>query len=178
MVSSALQPIVHSPPAEPEYKFLKNLNIKRIDTPDPSNEDYAETWPAGEKGTSDRPRPSEIPLNQNGVQVFKPDQFDNKMMAGEALHIDPVAQRYQQQFAATLTPDQIKGIKEDNDYKQANTDEAAKMRSGVASIMRGYLVGQWPKEEIDKFLTPAQKTMLDQLGQYMRTGQDTMVAPK
>lgn len=160
-----------SGPAAPKYGFLGRLNIKRIDTP-AQGQGYAETWPAGETGAPDRPRPQELPLNQNGIQVFRPDQWSEDDTAGEALHIDPVARAFSSKFAATLTPAQVEELKRQPDFAASGGESPERqMQNAVDAAMRGYLVGQWPAEAVQKFFTPRQAQMLDELKAYMQTGQ-------
>ena len=151
------------------YKFVDALNIKRIDTPQ-DGKGYAETWSAGEEGTPETPRPVELPIDQNGVQVFRPDAYDENMHAGEALHLDPVANKYRAAILETLIPDQIDLLKQVPDYRVGNGNEQQRLQSAVDSAIRGAVVGQWPKSEVDSFFSPEQRAALDELLQYMHSG--------
>lgn len=160
-----------------KYGFLDALNLKRIDTPGESPEGYiAETWAAGSPGyqspTRYVPRPQGIPIDQHGVQVFEPTKFSEDDLAGEALHLDPVAAKYRDAFEKSVTPQQLEEIKQQPDYLAPNTDVAAQMRSGIDATMRGYLVGQWPAADVQRFFTPKQKEMLDKLKTYMQSGRE------
>lgn len=172
---SVPQPLPAAAPAtSSQYRFMDALNIKRIDSPDQAEgEGYSETWPVGEEGTPERPRPADIPMNQHGVQVFKPDQFTEHDLAGEALHIDPVAAKYRDALSSTLSPEQIARLKEIPDYQEGDGSQAHRMQNAVDSAMRGYLVGQWPLAEVKAFFNPEQLQLLDELKSYMQTGKES-----
>lgn len=150
------------------YGFVRKNNPVVITTPQ-SDRGYAETWHPGDKGDEKYPRPKEIPLDRNGVQIFRPDKFSADDLAGEMLHVDPKAQQASDAFAKSLTSAQLAQVKETPDYQQENTDESAKLRSGVDSVIRGYVVGQWPQKALNEFgFTSEQKKILDDLKQYMQ----------
>lgn len=152
--------------ATKKYGFLKKHNFAQIVTPQ-EGRGYAETWPAGEVGGEDYPRPQEIPLDRNGVQIFQPDKFTIDDIAGEAMHIDPQAQEVRKNFYNTLTPSQFSELRRQPDYMAGNVDDERRIQNAVDAAMRGYVVNQWPKEAVDTFFTPDQRAMLDGLKQYM-----------
>lgn len=153
----------------PAFKFVDNYDLRRVDTP-MEGRGYAETWPAGEGGSKEFPRPAEIPLDKLGIQVFKPDKWTDRDTAGELLHIDPVANYYRGKFADSLTPNQLETLRQQPDFKEGDQPDGKRMQNAVDAAMRGYTVGQWPKEAVDSFFNPSQRKMMDSLRKYMITG--------
>lgn len=153
------------------YPFLRNHDMAYMATPR-ANEGFAETWPAGETGTPDRPRPNQFPIERPGIQVFKPKQFSSNDIAGEALHIDPVVARVQQKLAPTLSQDQWAELRQQPDYEMGDGDTKQRENSAIAAAVRGYAVKQWPQEAIDRFWKPDQRAVLDGLTRYMSTGKE------
>lgn len=149
-----------------KYGFIKQHDVVQIVTPQ-EGKGYAETWAAGEVGDKENPRPKGIPLNKNGIQIFKPDKFTADDVAGEVLHLDPKANQVREEFIMTLSSEQKEYLKKQPDYTYGNVSDSKRMQNAADSVIRGYTVGQWPKEEIDKFLNPKQKGMLDDLKKYM-----------
>lgn len=155
-----------------DYKFLNKLNIKKTTMPY-IGKGYAETWPIGETGDPEyMMRPSDIPINQHGISVFKPDQWREQDTAGEALHIDPLAHEYRIKLLQSLSPDQLKRAKtEFNDYSfGGGLPESNRIHNLTDALLRGYTVGQAPEEFNQSFYRPEQKQMLDELKNYMHTG--------
>ena len=155
-----------------DYKFLNALNIKKTTMPY-IGKGYAETWPVGETGDPNyMMRPSDIPINQHGISVFKPDQWREHDTAGEGLHIDPLAHGYRIKLLQSLSPSQLKRAKtEFNDYSFGNNlPETNRIHNLTDALLRGYTVGQAPEEFNQSFYTPEQKQMLNELKNYMHTG--------
>jgi hypothetical protein len=163
--------------AQAKYGFLKNLGMQVKVNPRQDTGMYAETWPAEEPGSNEAPRPSDIPLNVHGVEIFKPDQFNEDDLAGEALHVDPVARRTSTALTKSLSDAQIERLAiHSNDYEQSlklGMSQEDAMRNAVDSMIRGYVVGQWPKEVIDDIgLRPEQLERLEALREYANSGVD------
>lgn len=156
--------------AQSKYQFLKNNPMMYMESPQ-EGQGYAETWPAGETGSPDRPRPTQFPLEKVGIQVFKPGKFSADDIAGEALHIDPVASRYRDQFTSSISPQQWEELKRQPDYEGDGAEDQRK-KAVIDAAMRGYTVNQWPKDAVDRFFSPSQRTMLDGLKNYMETGKE------
>jgi len=59
----------------PDLKYANAIGL--ISTNSPEGDNLLESWKQGELGTTDRPRPKELPVDQLGVQIFsgktKPD---------------------------------------------------------------------------------------------------------
>lgn len=157
------------PLPEEQYRFLKNLNLKIITNPQ-EGRGYAETWPANETGAPDYPRPKDIPLNQHGIEIYKPDRFSVHDIAGEGLHIDPVAARVRALITPTLTPEQQRILTKQPDYAMGDLPVQRRMQNATDAAMRGYLVNQWPADEARNFWNEEQLKHLDQLKEYMVTG--------
>jgi len=155
-----------------DYKFLNNLNIKQTTMPY-IGKGYAETWPIGETGSPDfMMRPNQLPINQHGISVFKPDKWREQDTAGEGLHIDPIANEYRTKLLQSLSPEQMTEAKRGfNDYNFVpNLSESRKVSNLTDALMRGYTVGQAPDQFNQSFYRPEQKQMLNELKNYMHTG--------
>ena len=179
---NALAPVTDNNPyisslisrAAKEYPFITQHNPFVFMGNDPSR-DYAETWPADEEGTPDRPRPKELPAGRIGVQVFRPTDFGPSDLAAEFLHVDPVANETRTSLRASLTPAQIEQLKHASRDYQSTIDrgesEDRAVQNATDSALRGYTVGQWPAEaNASMGYSPAQLQMLENLKRYMRTG--------
>lgn len=137
--------------------------------------DYAETWPVGETGDAQYPRPADIPADRVGVQVFRPNDFKAADLAAEMLHIDPWANATRDRLLQSLSPEQIVRLKrESGDYQQSvsmGMSERDALRNAADSAMRGFTVGQWPADANQRMgYTPDQTAMLNALRNYMQTG--------
>lgn len=153
--------------AKQQYPFITKLNPVIIAGPKRGGEG----WPVGEEGAPDYPRPTSIPIDKHGIEVGPGSTPAD--IAGEVLHVDPFANTTRDRLTQSLSPQQIAYLKQEAlDYDSPDMTEENKMRNAVDSAMRGHLVGQWPAEAVVKMnYTSAQTQMLDQLKQYMTTGQ-------
>ena len=153
------------------YPFIKQNNPVLVPTSNPNSE----TWPAGEEGTPDYPRPASIPMNQHGIEItpgMTPDDI-----AGEVLHVDPYANQIRSQLQASWTPEQIAHLKRESlDYGQDGPTvdympPERRLQNATDSAIRGTVVNQWPAEANRNMnYTAHQQLMLDRLKQYMTTG--------
>lgn len=157
--------------AQEKYPFIRANQMGYGITPR-EGEGFAETWPAGEPGSPERPRPSQFPLDRPAIQVFKPDQFTMADIAGEAMHVDPYVQAKREQLTPTLDTAQQEILKKQLDYTMSKgMPEDARMKNAVDALMRGYVVGQWPEHALKQFNFTAEQTkMLDDLKKYTTTG--------
>jgi hypothetical protein len=134
---------------------------------------YAETWPIGEEGAPNSPRPSHIPIDRHGITVHKPEEFSHHDLAAELLHIDPVANKTREDLIKSWTPKQLEVLKKNALDYQATLDEGRPeedaIKNATDSALRGYAVGQWP-EEINKELnySKSQLKSLENLKNYMK----------
>jgi hypothetical protein len=134
---------------------------------------YAETFPVGEVGGAENPRPVGLPMGQVGVEVYKPSQFTPEDLAAEMLHVDRYANQVRDYLKSSLTPKQMNMIKQESlDYRDslnAGLSEEMAVQNAVDAALRGYVVGQWPDEVHQRIgYTPEQKKHLDDLAKYMK----------
>jgi hypothetical protein len=141
-------------------------------------EGYAETYPIGETGApmpgGGFSRPASLPINKIGIEVYKPDEFTFKDLAGEVLHGDPVANDTREKLLASLSPEQLDKLKYHAlDYEQSiklGMPEELALRNLGDSAVRGYVLGQFPdKVNKDIGYTKEQQALFDSLQQYMKT---------
>ena len=164
-----------------EYPFIAEHNPEVILNKN-GGEGFAETYPIGETGkplnNGGFSRPSTLPIDRPGVEVYKPDQFTSKDLAAEMLHIDPVANKVREELMKSWTPSQLKTLKEHALDYQATLDEGRSEKDAIQnatdSALRGYTVDQWPAHvNEDLNYSKKQLKMLDDLKSYMQTGQET-----
>ncbi len=124
-------------------------------------------------------RPSEIPTNKMGVEVFDPKARPIDIMGDVASHhlvnSDPNVAAIYQNFQKSLQPWQHDILRNQYDYATNQTDapetrsfEQWRDVSGLPAYFRGYAFDQWPTEFNDKAYTPEQKQMLDGMMSYLR----------
>ena len=158
--------------AKQEYKFIAKHNpVVQVG----QGEGYAETWPRYEEGAPGQPRPLSMAPGRVGVEVFNPQQFGPADLAGEILHTDPYANLVREYIRKSLTPEQLAVIKEEAlDYQHSlklGQSEERAIQNAIDSAIRGYTVGQWPKEVDERInYSPQQKYVLDNLVRYMKQG--------
>lgn len=144
-------------------------------------EGYAETWPIGEEGAPDQfgnpTRPAHMPLNRLGIEIYRPNEFSPQDLAGEVLHVDPLANRVRTIMNSSLSPQQWDILKRealdyDESIRQGLSEERARENT-IDSAIRGYAVNQWP-EQINRDLkyTQEQRDLLDALKYYMQTSKE------
>jgi len=134
---------------------------------------YAETFPPGEIGAPDAPRPQAMPLGQTGVEVYRPSQFTPEDIAAEMLHVDRYANQVRDYLRQSITPEQMAKIKAESlDYQESinqGLGEDRAIQNAIDAALRGYAVGQWPTHVNESIgYTPEQKTQLDALVNYMK----------
>jgi hypothetical protein len=137
---------------------------------------YAETWPVGEGGLygmfGEDTRPSAIPIDRVGIEVRRPDAFTHHDLAAELLHIDPMAQHVSGKLQEMWTPQQLDVLRREAlDYeatlKEGRSEKDA-IKNATDSALRGYTVGQWPKEVNDAMgYSKHQMELLDALKEHM-----------
>lgn len=141
-------------------------------------EGYAETYPIGETGAplgnGQFSRPASLPINKIGIEVYKPQDFTYKDLAGEVLHGDPVANETRQKLLESLTPDQLDKLKfHALDYEESiklGMSEELALRNLADSALRGYVLNQFP-EEVNKDIgyNKNQQQLFKSLEDYMKT---------
>ena len=162
--------------ARQAYPFIDKHNPQVVVGTDGMG--YAETYPVGETGaplpSGGFSRPASLPIDQVGVEIYRPGDFTHHDLAAEMLHIDPVANSVREKLMQSWTPKQLKALKEHALDYQATLDEGRPetdaIQNATDSALRGYTVGQWP-EKINKAIgyDSKQLQMLDALKSYMTT---------
>lgn len=160
--------------ATARYPFIAQHNVSVIHNPQ-EGRGFAETWFAGDEGAPDWPRPHGIPMENHGIEVYRPDQFGLDDLAGEVMHLDPHVNEQRDALAKSLTPGQIKALRQESlDYDESiryGQDHDRALQNATDGLIRGHVVGQWPKEAVDSIqLNKDQRSLLDALHNYVRTG--------
>jgi len=115
-------------------------------------------------------------MNKPRLEVYNIDGVTPDMIAADALHHSQFAHDTRDILHGSLSDKQKDYLRDkSNDYQLSkNNDKMSEeysMRNGVDAAMRGYVVGQWPKEVNDGMqYTPHQIELLDDLKRYMKTG--------
>lgn len=156
--------------AKKAYPYLANSGLVGISGQDGGTRKL-EYWPRGEPGNAQYPRPSGIPMNSVGVELFDKNVSPKDILADyvshEAVTSDPKLQALYQEFAATVPEETMRKRYE---YHKANLGEQRdfetwKERSGMPEYFRGYTFDQWP--DARRFYSPQQLQKLDQVRQYL-----------
>jgi len=162
-----------------QYPKLKNANaVGLMSTNSPDGENMLESWPAGEIGTSKRPRPKELPQDKLGVQIFSskttPDDVAADIVSHQLVKTDPTLKATYDQFASSLTPEQKDFLKGDYENEVKNEGETRSFdqwmqTTGVPSAFRGYAFGQYdPKAQQEFGYTDQQKQLLGNVKLYLQ----------
>jgi hypothetical protein len=162
--------------AHEEYPFMKQHNpAVAMGT----GEGYAQTWPPGEGGKPDEQgndtRPTGLPMDRLGIEIYRPNDFTHHTLAGEVLHVDPYAREISDKLATTFNLKQLELLKREAlDYQHSldtGQDEQRAIQNATDSAVRGYVVNQWPDEVNQEFnYSPVQKGLLESLKNYTKTG--------
>lgn len=158
-----------------KYPFIAQYRPNVIITPNSKTRDLLETWPAGEEGTPDRPRPASLPIGRAGIQIYKPGKVGPEDVAAEFLHVDPKANAARTQILASLSPTQLQYLKHESlDYEdslnQGETEKRAR-ENAVDSAMRAFVFGQGGKMAFSGMNYSAeQKRVLGRLKHYVTHG--------
>jgi hypothetical protein len=167
--------------AKQMYPVLNNPNIYYKYSPRASNTgNYLETYPVGESGGPNDPRPKEFPMDKPGIEVYRKDTRPIDVLGDAVSHLfvntDPTIKKYYQDFQKSLTPAQQKRLQEQYQYAQKNEGEERPYEqwlqiSGLPSYFRGYAFKQWPNMDDPKvqqqFYTPEQIKQFDAMMQYL-----------
>lgn len=131
-----------------------------------------ETWPKGETGGSDYPRPRELPMERVGIELYG-DRASPLDVAADLLHVDPFANYTREELLSNLSPEQIATLKYGSlDYASSlDQGEQRAMQNAIDSAMRGYVFHQWPASaNAEMRYDPRQMALLDLLQKYTQTG--------
>lgn len=152
-----------------KYPFIKQY-LPHVKFNPRENAGYAETFGPDEEGAGEFMRPKEFPMGTTGIEVYRPDKFSAQDYAAEFLHVDPRAHRTREQMLKTFTPQQRDIMQHEPDYTysiETHLSPERAMQNATDAVMRGYVMGQWPKEALDEFkFTDEQRGYLDELKNY------------
>jgi len=160
-----------------EYPRLKGLGLTSKQSP-ASGSNMLEFWPAGEPGTTDRPRPKEFDINKPGVELYgnKATSLDvlGDIVSHHMVGTDPVIKKYYSDFQKSLTPEQNDRLKSQYEWAQKNEGETRpfedwKTATGLPAYFRGYAFKQWPQEFNDTAYTPEQRASFDEMMKYLKS---------
>jgi len=134
-----------------EYPALSNLGLHFTYTPK-EKAGYLEWWPSGEPGTTKNPRPSTIPLQGMGVEVYAPStrpiDIAGDVVSHHLVNTDPRFKDIYTQFEQSLQPWQRDILKKQYQYAVKNEEETRPYEqwygaSGLPGYFRGYPFQQW-----------------------------------
>lgn len=155
--------------------IFDNLNIGLVNSPGQGGGNMLESWPVGEPGAADYQRPSQLPIDQFGVQVFDQNTTPRDLAADVVSHYavqnDPALSGDYQAFAKTFgTPEGQDRLRQDYSYARQNEGERRPMNDWasidrIPAYMRAYVFSQWPNA--DKAFSPEQKVILDRIKAYV-----------
>lgn len=172
-----------------QYPKLKDANaVGLMSTNAPDGANMLESWPVGETGTPERPRPTELPQDKLGVQIFNQKTTPNDVAADIVSHslvkTDPNLKATYDQFTSSLTPEQTDFLKGDYDNAVKNEGETRPFdqwmqTTGIPSAFRGYAFGQYDQKAQQEFgYTDQQKQLLGSVKPYLQGGQQEKVSPE
>ena len=159
-----------------QYPILKNIDFKFAFTPKQKSIGGIEFWPAGETGTSNYPRPKEIPQGQIGVQIFndtvRPIDVLGDIASHHMIYTDPVMKNLYGKFINSMTPEQKNKLRMDYEYSIKNHNERRPFEqwaeiSRLPGYFRGYTFGQWPDDFNSKVFTKDQIKLFDEVRSYL-----------
>jgi hypothetical protein len=165
--------------AQQQYPVLQGQNYGYVENFGGKGGGFLEHWAAGEGGAPDTPRPSQLPLDQMGLEIrnpkTRPIDVLGDIVSHNLVNTDPTIKTAYQNFQQSLTPAQHKLLAEQYQHsrrheKEKRSFEDWKNTSGMPSLFRGYAFQQWPQKFNDRTYTPQQKQMFDQMMQYLRGG--------
>lgn len=163
--------------AQAQYPILQELGLvpKYSYGQHPTN--MLEFWPPGEPGPGHAPRPSDIPLDAPGVEIYnkntRPIDVLGDVVSHHLIEKDPKIAKTYEVFKSSLNDDQRERLKEQYQFAKKNLGEDRsypewEKSSGLPAYFRGYAFDQWPKEATDIMYTPKQKALFDSMMQYLQ----------
>jgi hypothetical protein len=181
-VMAGMSDLLDAPPtlldqARQDYPLLLNYDIAYKNNPG-GGQGFMESWPAGETGTPQQPRPAEFSPNRFGVENYnpasRPIDLVGDVVSHHLVNIDPNIRQTYQQFTGSLQPWQEDILRGQYQHAQANAGEtrpyeAWRAASGVPAYFRGYAFQQWPADFNQRAYTPQQLNSFDQMMQHLRS---------
>lgn len=162
------------------YPFVKNNDIDITHDYRPGGSmGPIETYPIGETGPPDRPRPSDLPIDRNGIAIGS-DAWPIDLAGDIFSHVDPYGQTAGMYMADSLTPKQMQEIqKQYLDYDETVRENAADVANrakinGTSGLMRTAVFGQGGEGAVRGLgefnFNVAQKNIVDKAKDYVKTG--------
>lgn len=182
-LESSLQPSPAPTPsmidqAKKQWPILNDKDLYYLYSPRTGkNVPYLETFPPGEAGGPDEPRPKQFPNDKYGIQVYRADTEPVNVLGDAVVHklrfTNPTVKQYYDNFEQSLTPQQHAILQRQYQYHVQNNGEKRPYQqwyeqSGLTQLFGGYAFGgtkKWPMS----YYTPAQLKMFDHLMQYLET---------
>lgn len=162
--------------ARQQYPMLRDVDIGYTETPK-ENSGYLEFWPKGETGGQNA-RPNTLPIDKPGLEVYdkatRPIDILGDIVSHQLVHTDDKLKNYYAQFEKSLTPEQHGFLQEQYQHAQEKQGESRPFAdwaksSGLPAFFRGYVFEQWPKEDANKYYTPEQLKMFDEMSGYLKS---------
>jgi hypothetical protein len=165
--------------AQQQYPILNNRDILYKFSPSQRPEQL-EAWPPQETGTPDSPRPSEFPVGKYGIEVYNPQTRPIDILGDVVSHFlvntDPRIKDYYSRFSASISPQQEARLRDQYQWSRLHEGERRtydewRSASGLPAYFRGYPFQQWSPEFVQGAYTPEQRSMLDDMMNYLRQPQ-------
>jgi hypothetical protein len=157
------------------YPYLAGKPIDFIYTPVSGETRMLETYPPGEPGSKESPRPKALPIGRYGIQVFSKDTRPIDVLADyvshSAVYSDPVLKNLYQQFKSSV-PESVMRERYDVHKKQYGETRPYKdwlEIAGMPEYFRGYTFNQW--ENPESLYSPEQLKILDKVKNYLGISQ-------
>jgi hypothetical protein len=154
------------------YPALRGLGIEYKISPNPEERRMLEFYPPNEKGSLDKPRTRELPINKIGVEVYNEDVKPLDVLGDVTSHWliynDPEYKRYYDNFVQSMTPKQKQRLKGQYEHYVSKEGEERpyeqwEQMTGLPAYFRGYPFKQWPDEFNQVAYTPEQREMFDRM---------------
>jgi hypothetical protein len=140
-----------------------------------------ESWPIGESGTKEYPRPQGLPPDKFGLEIFDRNIRPDDVLADAVSHgmrfDDNAVRLAYDRFSQSITPQQEGILRRQYQWYRLNSGEvrpydAWRSMSGLPGMFRGYAFNQWgdaddPNWYAMNWYTPEQRTLLDEMMQNL-----------
>lgn len=159
--------------AKTQYPILNNYDIKYKENFG-RGQGYLESWPPGETGSTELPRPSEFGANDFGLEVYdkttRPIDILGDVVSHHLVNVDPVLKNTYKNFISSIEPWQENILKEQYSHAKEKYGENRpfddwKEISGLPAYFRGYPFQQWDNSE--HLYTKDQIKNLDEMMKYV-----------
>lgn len=182
MALSAPVPIPQSRPdifeqARIQYPIISDFDFNHAYNGNVSDGRMLESWPVGEEGNADYPRPSSLPLDKFGLEIFDKNTTARDVAADiishQLVYDDPMLSPLYRQFESTFyTPEGLSRLQDDYEWSKINEGENRPLdvwaqNSRIPAYFRGYAFKQWPESEFGSLFSPEQIDILDKMKQFI-----------